>query len=82
MTQDVVLSGEMPVIALMTSEVRMSRGQTFEPQDYIARAEKEDGSPAMKEVMVGGRVNTGEAGEYTLTYMLDGESVSLKVIVE
>lgn len=81
-TQDVVLSGEMPVIALTTSEVRMSRGQTFEPQDYIARAEKEDGSPAVKEVMVGGRVNTGEAGEYTLTYMLDGESVSLKVIVE
>ena len=44
--------------------------------DFVERFE------TMKEVMVGGRVNTGEAGEYILTYMLDGESVSLKVIVE
>ena len=80
--QDVILSGEMPVIALTTPEVRISVGQTFDPNDYIAQAEKEDHSSGMNDVIVVGSVNTGQAGEYTLTYMLDGESVILRVIVE
>ena len=81
-TQDVVLSGEMPVIVLTTPEVRISAGQTFAPCDYIARAEKEDHSSGMDEVIVMGSINTNQAGEYTLTYEFYGESVSLRVIVE
>lgn len=81
-TQDVVLSGDMPVIALTTPEIRLNAGQTFDPRDYIARAEKADHSSGMNEVIVAGSINTSQAGEYTLTYRLDGESVSLRVIVE
>lgn len=81
-TQDVVLSGDMPVIALTTPEVRIGVRQEFDPRDYIARAEKADHSSAMDAVLVDGTVNTSQAGEYTLTYNLYGESVSLRVIVE
>jgi hypothetical protein len=80
--QDVVLSGEIPVIVLTTPEVRISVGQTFDSRDYIARAENADHSSAIDAVLVEGAVNTNEAGEYTLTYELYGESVSLRVIVE
>ena len=81
-TQDVVLSGDMPVIALTTPEVRIGVRQEFDPRDYIARAEMADHSSAIDAVLVEGAVNTNEAGEYTLTYELYGESVSLRVIVE
>ena len=80
--QDVVLSGEIPVIVLTTPEVRISVGQTFDSRNYIARAENADHSSAIDAVLVEGAVNTNEAGEYTLTYELYGESVSLRVIVE
>ena len=81
-TQDVVLSGDMPVIALTTPEVRIGVRQEFDPRDYIARAEKADHSSGMNEVIVAGSINTAQAGEYMLTYRLDGESVILRVIVE
>ena len=80
--QDVVLSGEIPVIVLTTPEVRIGVRQEFDPLDYIARAEKADHSSGMNEVIVVGSINTSQAGEYTLTYRLDGESVILRVIVE
>ena len=80
--QDVVLSGEIPVIVLTTPEVRIGVRQEFDPLDYIARAEKADHSSAIDAVLVEGAVNTSQAGEYTLTYELYGESVSLRVIVE
>ena len=80
--QDVVLSGEIPVIVLTTPEVRIGIRQEFDPRDYIARAEMADHSSAMDAVLIEGAVNTNEAGEYTLTYELYGESVSLRVIVE
>ena len=76
--QDVVLSGEIPVIVLTTPEVRIGVRQEFDPLDYIARAD----SSAIDAVLVEGAVNTSQAGEYTLTYELYGESVSLRVIVE
>jgi hypothetical protein len=81
-TQDVVLSGDMPVIALTTPEVRIGVRQEFDALDYIAKAENADHSSAMDAVLVDGTVNTSQAGEYTLTYNLYGESVSLRVIVE
>ena len=81
-TQDVVLSGDMPVIALTTPEVRIGVRQEFDPRDYIARAEKADHSSGMNEVIVAGSINTAQAGEYMLTYRLEGESVILRVIVE
>ena len=81
-TQDVVLSGEIPVIALTTPEVRIGLRQEFDALDYIARAENADHSSAVDAVLVEGTVNTSQAGEYTLTYNLYGESVSLRVIVE
>jgi hypothetical protein len=80
--QDVVLSGEIPVIVLTMPEVRISVGQSFDSHDYIARAENADHSSAIDAVLVEGAVNTSQAGEYTLTYNLYGESVSLRVIVE
>lgn len=80
--QDVVLSGEIPVIVLTTPEVRIGIRQEFDPRDYIARAEMADHSSAMDAVLIEGAVNTNDAGEYTLTYELYGESVSLRVIVE
>ncbi len=80
--QDVVLSGDMPVIALTTPEVRIGLRQEFDPYDYIARAEKADHSSAVDAVLIEGMVNVGQAGEYTLTYRLYGESVNLRVIVE
>lgn len=80
--QDVVLSGEIPVIVLTTPEVRIGIRQEFDPRDYIARAEMADHSSAVDAVLIDGIVNTNEAGEYTLTYELYGESVSLRVIVE
>ena len=80
--QDVVLSGEMPVIVLTTPEVRIGVRHEFDPLDYIARAENADHSSAMDAVLVEGAVNTSQTGEYTLTYNLYGESVSLRVIVE
>ena len=80
--QDVVLSGEIPVIVLTTPEVRIGIRQEFDPRDYIARAEMADHSSAVDAVLIDGTVNTNEAGEYTLTYELYGESVSLRVIVE
>ena len=80
--QDVVLSGEIPVIVLTTPEVRIGIRQEFNPRDYIARAEMADHSSAVDAVLIEGAVNTNEAGEYTLTYELYGESVSLRVIVE
>ena len=82
MVQDVVLSGEIPVIVLTTPEVRIGVREEFDPLDYIARAEKADHSSGMNEVIVVGSINTAQAGEYTLTYRLDGESVILRVIVE
>ena len=81
-TQDVVLSGEMPVIALTTPEVRIGLRQEFDPRDYIARAEMADHSSAVDAVLIEGRVDVGQVGEYTLTYRLYEESVSLRVIVE
>ena len=81
-TMDVVLSGEIPVIALTTSEVRIGVGETFDPIDYIARAERADHSSAIDAVLARGAVNTNKAGVYTVTYELYGESVSLSVIVE
>lgn len=81
-TQDVVLSGDMPVIALTTPEVRIGVRQEFDALDYIAKAENADHSSAIDAVLVAGAVSTNEAGEYTLTYELYGESVSLRVIVE
>ena len=80
--QDVVLSGEIPVIALTTPEVRIGVRQEFDPLDYIARAENGNHSSAMDAVLVEGSVNTNAVGEYTLTYNLYGESVSLRVVVE
>ena len=80
--QDVVLSGEIPVIVLTTPEVRIGVREEFDPLDYIARAEKADHSSAIDAVLVEGAVNTSQAGEYTLTYELYGQSVSLRVIVE
>lgn len=81
-TQDVVLSGKMPVIVLTMPEVRISVGQTFDPIEFIARAEREDHSSALDEVLIVGRVDITKAGEYALTYTLKEESVSLRVIVE
>jgi hypothetical protein len=80
--QDVVLSGEIPVIVLTTPEVRIGVRQEFDPLDYIARAENGNHSSAMDAVLVEGTVNTNAVGEYTLTYNLYGESVSLRVVVE
>ena len=51
-------------------------------KNIIARAEKADHSSGMNEVIVAGSINTAQAGEYMLTYRLDGESVILRVIVE
>lgn len=80
--QDVVLSGCYPVLALVAQEVTLRVGQTFDPLSYVARAEREEGISAMKEVAVNGKVDTTRAGEYDLTYTLGGEAVSLHIIVE
>jgi DNA polymerase III delta prime subunit len=80
--QDVVLSGCYPVLALVAQEVTLRVGQTFDPLSYVARAEREEGISAMKEVAVNGKVDTTRTGEYDLMYTLGGEAVSLHIIVE
>lgn len=80
--QEIVLSGEYSVIVLTTSELRINAGQTFDPLDYVERARKADGSSAMNQVMISGKVNTSVPGSYVLTYELDGQRVSMNVIVE
>lgn len=80
--QDVTLEGEHAVIVLETSEIRISAGQTFTPLDYVAKAQKSDGSSALNEVVVRGNVNIREPGSYFVSYELEGQKVQMNVIVE
>lgn len=80
--QDVVLSGKYAVIALSDEEVTIGVRQGFNPEEYIVRAERADGTPAMDEVILRGLVDTGNPGTYLLTYELDGQTAQLCVIVE
>ena len=80
--QDVVLTGEYPVIVLEASEIRISAGQTFAPLDYVAKAQKADGTSALNEVVVRGNVNIREPGSYFVSYELEGQKVQMNVIVE
>ena len=56
--------------------------QVFSLEEFIVRAERADGTPAMDEVILRGLVDTGNPGTYLLTYELDGQTAQLCVIVE
>lgn len=81
-TCDIVLSGEYSVIELTDSDIVLRRGERLDPLQYIARAEKADGTSALNEVKVRGMVDSSTSGNYALTYELDGQTAELFVVVE
>lgn len=63
-----------PVITLKESAVTLTVNSAFNPLEYVSVAEDVDGSSLFHSIIINGSVNTGEAGEYILTYMVSSPS--------
>lgn len=84
---DLTIDSDRPILVLKQSSVTISKGSSFQPLDYVERAESQAGQDLLNTISVEGVVDTNTPGKYVITYEInDNQTKSipqkLEVVVE
>lgn len=84
---DLTIDSNRPILVLKQSSVTISKGSSFQPLDYVERAESQAGQDLLNTISVEGVVDTNTPGKYVITYEInDNQTKSipqkLEVVVE
>lgn len=84
---DLSIESQRPILVLSQYSVSISKGESFQPMDYIKQAESQEGTDLYHTIVIEGSVDVNTPGKYSLTYTIEDKGVEsipqkLNVIVE
>lgn len=84
---DITIDSDRPILVLKQASVTIPKGGSFQPLDYIEKAETQQGADLLHTIAVEGNVDVNTPGKYELTYTVDDNGIKsvpqkLEVVVE
>ena len=84
---DITIDSDRPILVLKQSLVTIAKGGSFQPLDYIEKAETQSGADLLHTMAVEGNVDVNTPGKYSITYTVEDNGIKsvpqkLEVVVE
>ena len=84
---DLTIDSNRPILVLKQSSVTVAKGGSFQPLDYIEKAETQSGADLLHTVAIEGSVDMNTPGKYSITYTVEDNGIKsvpqkLEVVVE
>lgn len=85
---DITIDSDRPILVLSHSSITVAKGSSFQPLDYIEKAESQQGADLLHTVAVEGNVDVNTSGKYILKYTVTNDNgissipQELEVVVE